>query len=149
MHERNTAGIEEAGKKRTQEKTEAALEAIENLRKRGILITFESVAAESKCSRAFLYKQPAIRKRIEDLRADTTNGLPNAPLESRITDASRDTIIKSLKSKIDRLTEQLTEERKKTKSQRHALEKALGEAQHWRDTHIKMMLRYEKQIASD
>jgi hypothetical protein len=149
MVERNTAGIEEAGRKRTQKKIEAAKTAIESLQRRGLLVNFESVALEAACSRAFLYKQPALKAKIEELRGPAGNQQITAAPASRLTDSSKDKVIEALRSKIERLQEDLKAERREKKELSQALEKALGEALHWKDVHFKMMVRYEKHIAPE
>jgi hypothetical protein len=93
---RNTEGIKAAAQKKRDEAFARAEEAIKQLLREKQPINFETVAEVAKVTRAWLYKQPELRSRIETIRAQQSpkRQLP-PPLKA--SDKSKDTLITALK----------------------------------------------------
>jgi len=116
---RRAAVLASAAKAKSKAKADATDRAIRRLVKRGEPITFQSVQREAGVSHAFLYGNPALRTRIEHLRAQAR------PQPAPLGDASRDnTIIQALTSQITHLKKQ---HRDQDQALRSALEQAHGE----------------------
>ncbi|QFS52352.1 DUF6262 family protein [Nostoc sphaeroides] len=88
---------------RKDDARERALQAIENLEKRGAKLTFRSVAREANLSVSYLYKYDDIKLRI----AQTRNNQASLPrqLQSK-TDSSYNNILVRLKERIVKLEEE-------------------------------------------
>lgn len=117
---RNTQGIKAAAQRKREAalaKTEAALK---KLVKEKRFINFETVAETAGVTRAWLYKQPEIRNRIEVLRAQqhSKQALP-PPL--RATDESKAVLVAELRK-------QNKELRAKIQALKQELENAYGQA---------------------
>jgi Family of unknown function (DUF6262) len=116
---RRSAVLTAAAKAKSRTKTAAADQAIRVLVKRGEPITFQAICREAGVSQAFLYKHPALRSRIERLRAQAQS---SARVPPQPTDA--DAVVFALTSQIDQLKKQ---HRQEVQSLRAALEQAHGE----------------------
>ena len=85
MHQRNLEGIKKAAQKKREFTLSRVNDAICELVAGGEVINFRAVATAAKVSRAFLYKEKAIKSRIIELRK--SSGLPQGnvktPLESQ------------------------------------------------------------------
>lgn len=68
MHQRNTNGLKNHAQCKRDQAFERTEVAIRQLLKEGRPINFETVSKVSGVSRAWLYNQPEIRQRIEQLR---------------------------------------------------------------------------------
>lgn len=130
--QRNLDGLRRVAKARTDAAEKAALAAIRTLQKRGVAVNFATVATEAGCSRTYLYNHPDLRKHIQSARETKTAGGETARTAAR-TESSKDRIIDGLRTKIERLEEELTVARGSAKQLRSALERALGEAQYWKE----------------
>ena len=116
---RRTAVLAAAAKAKSDAKAQAADQAIRRLVRRGEPVTFQAVQREAGVSHAFLYGNPDLRARIEQLRAQAR------PQPVPASDANGDnTIIQALTSQISHLKKQ---HRDQTQALHAALEQAHGE----------------------
>lgn len=110
-HERNVEGLKTSAGKRRQETLRRTEEAIRLLLAQKRPVNFQSVAQTASVSAAWLYREQAVRERIEHLRGTTAR-----PVELRrktaATDASKDAIIEALQVRIRRQDEEIRELRK-------------------------------------
>lgn len=104
MHKRNTQGLKEFAEKKKQEALEKTEEAIKQLIKAKEKITFNSVAEKAKVSTSWLYQQSDIVERIKYLRSKNDSKYV-APKE-RASEASKDSIILTLRQRIKELTQE-------------------------------------------
>jgi DNA repair exonuclease SbcCD ATPase subunit len=111
--ERNTDGIKAAAQRKRQEAFARTEEAIKKLLKEKCSINFESVAEAASVTRAWLYKQPDLRSRIETLRQQQSPKRESLP-QLKASDKSKDTFIieirkqnKELRTKIQQLNKEL------------------------------------------
>jgi Family of unknown function (DUF6262) len=118
--ERNTDGIKAAAEHKRQEAISRTEAGIKQLVKEKRPVNFETVSEASGVTRAWLYKQPDLRDRIETLRAQQ---LPKKELPPalRASDKSKDTLIAELRK-------QNKELRAKLQEQSRELEIAYGQA---------------------
>ncbi len=93
---RNTDGIKAAAQRKRQEAFSRAEEAIKKLLREKQSINFEAVAEAAGVTRAWLYKQPELRSRIETLRGQQSPKR-ELPIELKASDKSKDTLIMELK----------------------------------------------------
>lgn len=114
QYKRNTAGIKNYATGKKDLALKKADDAINRLLKVGEKVNFNSVAQEGNVSKAYLYKTPQLRSRIEDLRKKQ-DGLPSVrQLKREMSDASKDVLIaaqnkriKELETEIRQLKEEL------------------------------------------
>lgn len=94
--DRNTEGIKAAAQKKRQEAFARTDEAIKKLLREKQPINFETVREAANVTRAWLYRQPELRSRIETLRAQQ---VPKGqlPPELRASDESKNTLIAELR----------------------------------------------------
>lgn len=97
-------------KARTQSKVDEAIKTLIKLNKS---INFNSVANESGLTKATLYNNETIRKRIESLRLQQLSVPSPSQVKRIMNENNKDAIIASLKRKIKKLEE----ENKKLKEQ--------------------------------
>ncbi|MEK8132003.1 DUF6262 family protein [Paenibacillus filicis] len=71
MQQRNVEGIMRFSKLKTNTATRKAEQAIESLLNRKLKVNFNTVSLEAGVSKPFLYTQPELRSRIEELRIQT------------------------------------------------------------------------------
>ncbi|WIY62137.1 DUF6262 family protein [Bacillus arachidis] len=91
-------------KKKTQKRVDEIIKMMIKERKK---INFNSVSEKAIVSKAYLYRDPIIRKKIEELRQQQ-EGIHNLSKVKRNTsDASKDVIIETLKNRINRLNEKI------------------------------------------
>ena len=71
-----TAAANQARRKRTEDKLRAVAEAIQQMQRRRLPVTYPAIAARAGVSRTFLYDNPAARDLISSaiIRADTSGG---------------------------------------------------------------------------
>ena len=97
-HTRNVAGMVEHRRNLAIAATRRAEVTLDALERMGATVTFPLVAKRSGVSRSWLYKQQALRHRIETLRRD--HPWPaHAPAE-RASDASKEAIIRTLRQRL-------------------------------------------------
>lgn len=82
-----------------------AREAITALQKQGRPINFKAVSETAKVSTAWLYAQPDARRQIEHLRSQEMMRHTAIQRSTTPSDASKDSIIAALRSKIKALEE--------------------------------------------
>jgi hypothetical protein len=100
-HERNVEGLRQNAQKKKQATIERAEQAIKQLTKESKPINFQSIADAAQVSTAWLYKETAIKERIEHLREQQSS---KPPLRKQSTSsASKDGIITTLKRRISKL----------------------------------------------
>ncbi|WP_002146831.1 DUF6262 family protein [Bacillus cereus] len=73
---------------------------IQLMSKEGQKINFNSVSEKALVSKAYLYREPLIRKKIEEL-LQQQEGIHDFKKTKKTFDASKDVIIKTLKNKIN------------------------------------------------
>lgn len=117
--ERNTSGIKAAAQKKREAAFAKAEEAIKKLVKEKKSINFESIAEAAGVTRAWLYRQPELRGRIETLR-EQQGTKPQLPVEMRASDASKQALIVELRKQ----NKELRSENQKLKRE---LENAYGQ----------------------
>jgi hypothetical protein len=113
--------LREAAQRRHQEATERATTALARLSAGGAAISFASVAREAKVSTDFLYRQPQLRQRIQQMR--TTNGH-----QGKAVIADNNTL-PSASAPVRALSAQLKELRRRHRDEITALRQALAVAQ--------------------
>lgn len=106
--QRNLDGIKGAAQKKRQEAFDKTEEAIKRLIREKRPINFESVAEAAGVTRAWLYKQPELRGRIETLRAQRSPK-KQVPPEIRSSDASKTALIAELRQQNKQLRAQVQE----------------------------------------
>jgi hypothetical protein len=101
----------------------------------GEVITFRTVAEKAGVSREYLYQN--FRSVIDRLRSATQSQVVQVDDEQvRVRTARRSATIEvALRNKIKRMDEELIELRKQKTALERRYEKALGEAEEWRDRH--------------
>jgi hypothetical protein len=113
--------LREAAQRRHDQATERATAALARLSAAGAAISFASVAREADVSTDFLYRQPELRQRIQQMR--TTNG-------RRVDAATTDNRIPATASApVRALSTQLKELRRRHRDEITALQHALAVAQ--------------------
>ncbi len=101
-HERNVEGLRQNAQQKRQEAIKRTDVGIQQLLKEKRSVNFKSVSEVAGVSTAWLYKQPEIKARIEQLR-EQGNQTKKAPPKQRASDASKNTIIKTLKERCSKL----------------------------------------------
>lgn len=104
--------LHEMRKRNTFQKVD---EAIQRLIRANENINFNSVASEAGVSKATLYNNMEIRKRIEFLRKQQSQVLTPKQVKREMDDNNKDAIIASLKRKIKKLEEDKKELREQLK----------------------------------
>ncbi|MEH1992281.1 DUF6262 family protein [Nostoc sp.] len=100
--ERNIDGLRGNAQRKRQEAFEKVEQGIQKLIKEQKVINFNTVAKASGLSKAWLYKEPDIKARIEHLRENNSK-IKEIPPKQKSSDASKDAIIKTLKERIKRV----------------------------------------------
>lgn len=106
-HERNVEGLKQNAQKKRQEAIQRTDAGIQQLLKEKRSVNFKTVAEVAGVSTAWLYKEPEIKARIEQLRQQGSPSSKKAPPKQRASDASKDTIIKALKNRCGQLDAEL------------------------------------------
>jgi len=102
-HKRNTEGIRAAAQRKRDAAIQRTDAAIRELVKDGKSVNFSTVAAAANVSTAWLYEEPEIKARIQQLRDQGTGKAKPARSKSRLSDGSKDAIIATLKGRIKSL----------------------------------------------
>lgn len=100
--ERNTEGLKQNAQKKREQSFQKVEQGIQKLLRAKEAINFNTVAKASGVSKAWLYKEPKIKARIEFLRESHSES-KKIPVKERASDSSKDTIIKTLKERIKKL----------------------------------------------
>jgi hypothetical protein len=102
-HQRNTEGIRAAAARKRAAALERTDVAIRELVKTGKPVNFTTVAEAANVSKAWLYEEPEIKARIGQLRDQGTPKAKSGKAKPRLSDASKDAIITTLKGRIKAL----------------------------------------------
>jgi hypothetical protein len=113
--------LRDAADRRHQEATDRATTALARLSAAGAAISFASVAREAQVSTDFLYRQPQLRQRIQQMR--TTNGHQLNPVTAEDSAAS------TASAPVRALSAQLKDLRRRHREEVNALRQALAVAQ--------------------
>lgn len=109
--QRNVEGLRQNAQKKRQEAIERTEQGIKQLLKEGRVINFRTVAEVADVSTAWLYKQPEIKAQIEHLRRQRSKK-EEVPIYQKASDASKDSLIRTLKERIKKLELENREQRK-------------------------------------
>lgn len=94
----NTAHLTAATARRATGSRQRARAALKQLDREGTVINYVTVAEAARVSRALLYRDPDLRKEIDRLRERTQPSVaPHQPSAQRMSQASRDEIIATLR----------------------------------------------------
>lgn len=102
MRADNTAALVTASRHRAESARQRARAAIQTLDLAGTPITYASVAHAAGVSRALLYRDPQLREQIHRLRTPAT-GSPRQPAAQRMSQASRDEQLTTLRQEVHAL----------------------------------------------
>ena len=119
----NTKGLKEYAKQRSQIALEKVDKAIRELSLTEQKINFNSVSQLSGVSKTFLYNNPEVKKRIEELRDKQVSRTINQRAKYDKTSKAKDIIIMAKDKKI----KELEKENKKLKEQLEVLRGKLYE----------------------
>lgn len=100
-HKRNTQGLKDHAQQKRDQSIEQTEKAIRQLIKEGRPINFSTVEEVAGVSRTWLYNQPEIRDRIEQLR-DQQPGKKKVARSQKASDASNAAMILTLKEKLQK-----------------------------------------------
>lgn len=99
----NTTGLLNYASKKKKKTQYQVTKVIQLMIKEGQKVNFNSVSEKALFSKAYLYREPLIRKTIEDLRQQQGGLHDLKTLKRNTSDASKDVIIETLKNKINLL----------------------------------------------
>ncbi|MEP0754076.1 DUF6262 family protein [Trichocoleus sp. Lan] len=102
---RSVEGLRQNAQKKRQQAIERTEEAIKQLIKEGRNVNFKTVSEAGQVSTAWLYREPDIKARIEQLR-EQVQGKKQKTAPQKASDASKDSIIATLKRRIKDLEQQ-------------------------------------------
>ena len=106
-HKRNIDGLLKSAKEKANASEKRAGEAIRTLLKTGQPINFSTVAKAAQVSVAWLYRNEKMKQRIDHLRRQYRNqNKLQIPVVERLSDASKDSVIATLKLRIKELTDE-------------------------------------------
>jgi cell division protein FtsB len=95
--------LTKAAAARHQRAVDRAEQALRDLAAEGAAISFQAVAARAGVSRQWLYTQPALRQKIEQLRDRTPARRDGVPPRQRATEASLRQRLEALRAENQRL----------------------------------------------
>ena len=104
----NVEGLIKYSRNKKEKAIQKVDEVIRNLSVNGNKINFNTVSKESRVSKGFLYKEYAIKTRIEELRNKQINHEINQRAKFDKTAKSKDVIIQAKDKKIAKLEEENT-----------------------------------------
>lgn len=113
--------LREAARTRHETTLRRAENALQRLVKRGDAITYRRLAETAGVSRSWLYRQPALRREIDRLRASTANRPGRLPAAERTT-------VDSLRQQLHTYREEITRLRSENQELREQLARHLGAA---------------------
>lgn len=114
-HKRNTVGVLNYSKKKSQDALLKVDIAIKKAIKEKTKINFNTIANSANVSKAFLYNNKEIRARIETLRRQQESVTSTKSVKYNMEDNSKDTLIEALRHKIgdlEKKNNKLVEENK-------------------------------------
>ncbi|MBD2078322.1 DUF6262 family protein [Leptolyngbya sp. FACHB-17] len=106
---RNTDGLRQNARKKRQEALDKVEQGIRQLLKEGKTVNFNTVSLTADVSKAFLYKEVAIKERIEHLRQQ---GSAKKEPKQKASDASKNAVIQTLRDRIKALEAEIRDLRK-------------------------------------
>jgi len=109
--QRNVSGLRQNAQLKRQESFAKVDRGIKQLIREKQPITFNAVAAASGVSKAWLYKEPEVKARIQQLRQQTA-GARGVHRVQEPSSASKDAVIRTLKERIKKLEAENSELRK-------------------------------------
>ncbi len=112
-HIRNTEGLKKYAVKRQLTTAKKVDDAIQRLIKTKAKINFNSVAVESRVSKAYLYKSADLRTRIDALRKQQEGLQSPRQVKHEMSENSKNVLIVAIREKIKKLekeNEQLRQE---------------------------------------
>lgn len=109
QHKRNVAGMQNAQRQKIESSILRVNTVIEDMILNNQSITFNSIAEQAKVSKAWLYGQSTLCEKIKELRLNNANH--ERPVRQS-TIISLNSIINSLKTRINKLESENTELRK-------------------------------------
>lgn len=118
MRHGNPDNLRAAAKRKHAEAVARAEKAINALVRDGVPVNFRAVARLADCSPDFLYRTPALRQRIEHLRASTPRERTPPPVGDQ----------KTSNGVVRELAAQLAEEKRRRREEVTGLEAALAAA---------------------
>ena len=101
-HPRNTTGLQQHAQARHQAALERTERALQSLLAQQQPINFRAVARAAGVSTAWLYQQPALKLRLQQLRAGNTLSVSPAS-KARVSDNSKTAMIATLRQRIEKL----------------------------------------------
>lgn len=105
-HKRNTEGLTESAKAKRELSFHKCDVAIRKLLRDRQPINFASVARESECSQAWLYKEPDVAERIRKLRTQQSPKKPAIPKAEQASTASLRAQNEALRQRNKKITEE-------------------------------------------
>jgi len=108
---RNIEGLALNAQKKRKEAFEKVEKGIQELLREQRVINFNTVAEASDVSKAWLYKEPEVRERIEFLR-EKNSKKKKLPPKQRASDASKDAIIRTVRERSKKIDAENRELRK-------------------------------------
>lgn len=99
-HKRNTVGVLNYSKKKSQDALLKVDTAIKNAIKEKTKINFNTIANSANVSKGFLYNNKELRMRIEILRKQQESVTSTKSVKYNMEDNSKDTLIEALRYKI-------------------------------------------------
>ncbi len=112
--QRNISGLAAHARQRAEHKQQQVDQAISKLLRENKPINFNTVATGAGVTKAYLYNHPALRDRVETLRASQMNNITPRRTLSERTEGSREVLlaakerrIKELEQENQRLKEEL------------------------------------------
>jgi hypothetical protein len=113
---RNTTGLAQSSRRRAEAARARAERALEALLREGRRINFNAVAAAAQVTKAYLYQQDDLRRRIEALRGQAPPARKRSPAAGGRTEASarvllvaKDRRIRELEQRVRELDRQLAD----------------------------------------
>lgn len=99
----NTKGLLNYAKKKTENTLEKVESSLKQMVKQQQFINFNTVAKASGVSKAFLYRNAALRERIETLRRQQHGLSSPSQVKRNLNNDSKDVIITALRKRINAL----------------------------------------------
>ncbi|KYZ68273.1 DUF6262 family protein [Bacillus sp. GZT] len=122
----NTKGIVNHASEKKQKTQCRVNKAIQLMIKEGEKINFNAVSEKALVSKAYLYREPLIRKTIEELRQQQEGIHDLKRIKRNTSNASKDVIIETLKNKINLLRQKVKMLESENQQLKAQLKKDLG-----------------------
>ncbi|HDR7361282.1 MULTISPECIES: DUF6262 family protein [Bacillus cereus group] len=122
----NTTGLLNYASKKKKRTQYRVNKVIQLMIKEGQRINFNSVSEKALVSKAYLYREPLIRKMIEELRQQQQGIHDLKKVKRNTSDASKDVIIETLKNKMNLLRQRVKALENENQQLQSQLKKDLG-----------------------